>query len=117
MVVMTARPGRIAAEIRIDAPEPRDESFRTSAEYAGYCREVSNALAPSYAGQSGMSAPQPPSALAGCRAVDSRAVRLVRILLPIVVLAARRRGMGTRGAAQQYPALCAAGPGGGVARR
>jgi len=50
-VVMTARPGRIAAEIRIDAPEPRTEDFRTSPAYAGYCREVSNALAPSYAGQ------------------------------------------------------------------
>ncbi|HTB03500.1 MAG TPA: ABC transporter ATP-binding protein [Bradyrhizobium sp.] len=51
IVVMTARPGRIAAEIRIDAPEPRTEDFRTSPAYAGYCREVSNALAPSYAGQ------------------------------------------------------------------
>jgi NitT/TauT family transport system ATP-binding protein len=51
VVVMTARPGRIAAEINIDAPEPRGEEFRTSADYAGYCREVSNALAPSYSGQ------------------------------------------------------------------
>ncbi len=51
VVVMTARPGRIAAEIRIDAQEPRGEEFRTSAEYAFYCREVSNALAPSYSGQ------------------------------------------------------------------
>jgi NitT/TauT family transport system ATP-binding protein len=46
VVVMTARPGRIGAQFRIDAPEPRDEDFRTSAEYAGYCRTVSNALAP-----------------------------------------------------------------------
>jgi NitT/TauT family transport system ATP-binding protein len=53
VVVMTARPGRIGAEFRIDAPEPRAEDFRTSAEYAGYCREVSNALAPSYSGQPG----------------------------------------------------------------
>jgi NitT/TauT family transport system ATP-binding protein len=53
VVVMTARPGRIGAEFRIDAPEPRAEDFRTSAEYAGYCREVSNALAPSYSGQAG----------------------------------------------------------------
>jgi NitT/TauT family transport system ATP-binding protein len=50
---MTARPGRIGAEFRIDAPEPRAEDFRTSAEYAGYCRQVSNALAPSYSGQPG----------------------------------------------------------------
>jgi NitT/TauT family transport system ATP-binding protein len=52
VVVMTSRPGRLSAEIRIDAPEPRTEEFRTSADYAGYCREVSNALAPSYSGLS-----------------------------------------------------------------
>jgi NitT/TauT family transport system ATP-binding protein len=51
VVVMTARPGRIGAEFRIDAPEPRDEDFRTSVEYAGYCRTVSNALAPQRQGQ------------------------------------------------------------------
>ena len=44
VIVLTARPGRIFAEHRIDAPEPRDESFRTSAPYAGFCREVSAAL-------------------------------------------------------------------------
>jgi NitT/TauT family transport system ATP-binding protein len=53
VVVMTSRPGRFSAEIRIDAPEPRGEEFRTSAEYAGYCRTVSSALVPSYAGQPG----------------------------------------------------------------
>jgi NitT/TauT family transport system ATP-binding protein len=53
VVVMTPRPGRISAEIRIDAPEPRDEDFRTSAEYAAYCREVSHALTPSESGQPG----------------------------------------------------------------
>ncbi len=51
VIVMSARPGRIGAEFRIDAPEPRAEDFRTSPEYAGYCRQVSGALAPSYAGQ------------------------------------------------------------------
>ena len=50
VIVMTSRPGKIRAEFRIDAPEPRDEEFRTSADYAGYCRMVSNALAPSYFG-------------------------------------------------------------------
>src|SRR5258708_4838265 len=45
IVVMTPRPGRVFAEIAIDAPYPRDESFRTSAEYAGYCRKTSEALA------------------------------------------------------------------------
>ena len=51
VLVMTARPGRLASESRIATVEPRGEAFRTSAEYAGYCREVSGALAPSYAGQ------------------------------------------------------------------
>src|SRR5580658_9946374 len=52
VVVMTSRPGRIAAEIDVETPEPRNEEFRTSADYAGYCRRVSNALAPAYSGQS-----------------------------------------------------------------
>ena len=45
VVVMTPRPGRVFAEIAIDAPYPRDEKFRTSAEYAALCRRVSEALA------------------------------------------------------------------------
>jgi NitT/TauT family transport system ATP-binding protein len=44
IVVMTPRPGRVFAEFTIDAPYPRTESFRTSADYAGYCRLVSEAL-------------------------------------------------------------------------
>ncbi len=52
VIVMTSRPGRLSAELRIDTTEPRGEEFRTSAAYAGYCREVSNALAPSYPGRS-----------------------------------------------------------------
>jgi NitT/TauT family transport system ATP-binding protein len=54
VVVMTARPGRLSTEIAIETREPRDEEFRTSAEYADYCRRVSAALAPSYAGQSAL---------------------------------------------------------------
>ena len=50
-----AVPGKVlnqlAAEFRIDAPEPRSEEFRTSADYAGLCRKVSAALAPAYEGQ------------------------------------------------------------------
>ena len=53
VIVMSSRPGRLKAEFRIDAPEPRDEDFRTSADYAGYCRMVSKALAPPDPGQSG----------------------------------------------------------------
>jgi NitT/TauT family transport system ATP-binding protein len=44
IVVMTPRPGRVFTEIVIDAPYPRDERFRTSADYAGHCRTVSEAL-------------------------------------------------------------------------
>ena len=54
VLVMTQRPGRIGAEIKIETPEPRGEEFRTSAEYAHFCREVSAALAPSYSGQSAL---------------------------------------------------------------
>ncbi len=44
VVVMTPRPGRVAEEFRITAPEPRDEEFRTSPGYVAHCRDVSNAL-------------------------------------------------------------------------
>jgi NitT/TauT family transport system ATP-binding protein len=44
VVVMTSRPGRVSAEFRIDTAEPRGEDFRTSAEYAAYCRDVSARL-------------------------------------------------------------------------
>jgi NitT/TauT family transport system ATP-binding protein len=44
IVVMTPRPGRVFTEIAIPAPYPRDERFRTSADYAGYCRQVAEAL-------------------------------------------------------------------------
>ena len=44
IVLMTPRPGRVFADIAIPAPYPRDERFRTSPEYAGYCRTVSEAL-------------------------------------------------------------------------
>jgi NitT/TauT family transport system ATP-binding protein len=35
----------VFAELAIDAPFPRDEGFRTSPEYARWCRTVSQALA------------------------------------------------------------------------
>lgn len=44
IVVMSARPGRIAQEIVIDAPYPRDAAFRASADYAAACVRVSQAL-------------------------------------------------------------------------
>jgi NitT/TauT family transport system ATP-binding protein len=50
IVVMTPRPGRVFADIPSPAPYPRDERFRTSADYAGYCRVVSEALAQAMGG-------------------------------------------------------------------
>ena len=44
IIVMTPRPGRVFAELAIEAPYPRDEGFRTSAEYAAYCRRASETL-------------------------------------------------------------------------
>jgi NitT/TauT family transport system ATP-binding protein len=45
IVVMTPRPGRVFTELAIDAPHPRDQRFRTSAEYGAFCRRASEALA------------------------------------------------------------------------
>jgi NitT/TauT family transport system ATP-binding protein len=45
IVVLTPRPGRVFTEIPIPAPYPRDENFRTSAEYGALCRQVAKALA------------------------------------------------------------------------
>src|SRR6266700_4887634 len=45
IIVMTPRPGRVFAELEVDAPYPRDSNFRTSAEYAAHCRRTSEALA------------------------------------------------------------------------
>jgi len=45
VIVLTPRPGRISAEFTIEAAQPRTEEFRTSADYAARCRDVSQALA------------------------------------------------------------------------
>jgi len=44
IVVMAARPGRVVADLEIDAPYPRGEAFRTSTPYNEYCRQTSDAL-------------------------------------------------------------------------
>jgi NitT/TauT family transport system ATP-binding protein len=44
IVVMAARPGRVIADLPIDAPYPRSNDFRTSAAYVSYYREVSGWL-------------------------------------------------------------------------
>jgi NitT/TauT family transport system ATP-binding protein len=43
-VVMAARPGRVMADLDNVAPYPRDDLFRTSAEYAKLCRTTSETL-------------------------------------------------------------------------
>jgi NitT/TauT family transport system ATP-binding protein len=45
IVVMAARPGRVFGELAVEAPYPRDQNFRTSAEYAAFCRRASQMLA------------------------------------------------------------------------
>jgi NitT/TauT family transport system ATP-binding protein len=44
VVVMAARPGRVVKELKVDAPYPRHEDFRTSPEYSAHCRAASDAL-------------------------------------------------------------------------
>lgn len=53
IVVMAARPGRVVADLEIDAPYPRDDDFRTSTVYNDHCRRVSAALHDAMAGRSG----------------------------------------------------------------
>ena len=45
IAVMSARPGRITREIRVEASGPRGVAFRTSPEYGALCRLASAALA------------------------------------------------------------------------
>jgi NitT/TauT family transport system ATP-binding protein len=45
IAVLTSRPGRIAADLRVDLPQPRERAVRTSPEYASMCETVSAALA------------------------------------------------------------------------
>lgn len=44
IVVFSARPGRIVADLPIGEPYPRGEEFRTSARYGELCRHASQAL-------------------------------------------------------------------------
>jgi NitT/TauT family transport system ATP-binding protein len=44
IVVMAARPGRVVAEIPVDGPVARDESFRSTPLYSDLCRQTSEAL-------------------------------------------------------------------------
>jgi NitT/TauT family transport system ATP-binding protein len=44
IVVISARPGRVVSDLRIAAPYPRDETFRTSPAYHEFCRMTSAEL-------------------------------------------------------------------------
>jgi NitT/TauT family transport system ATP-binding protein len=44
VIVMAARPGRIAAELAVPGPAPRPPGYRTSAPYAAQCRTAAEAL-------------------------------------------------------------------------
>ena len=44
IAVMTSRPGRIAADLPIELPQPRERTLRASPGYAAICAKVSNAL-------------------------------------------------------------------------
>ncbi len=45
ILVMTKRPGRIAADLAIDLPETRDNALRLTEQYADNCRMISRRLA------------------------------------------------------------------------
>jgi NitT/TauT family transport system ATP-binding protein len=45
IAVMTARPGRISADLAVDLPQPRTRATRTSPDYAALCERVSASLA------------------------------------------------------------------------
>ncbi|WP_241646152.1 ABC transporter ATP-binding protein [Rosenbergiella metrosideri] len=44
VIMMAARPGRVVEDIAIDAPFPRDEQFRVSADFAHYAQQLQTSL-------------------------------------------------------------------------
>ena len=44
VIVMAARPGRVIADVAINAPGPRDDAFRISAPFMAYCKTLSDYL-------------------------------------------------------------------------
>jgi NitT/TauT family transport system ATP-binding protein len=45
VAVLTSRPGRIAADLPVALPQPRDRSLRTNPAYGAMCERVSASLA------------------------------------------------------------------------
>jgi NitT/TauT family transport system ATP-binding protein len=44
IVIMAARPGRVAADLAMETPWPREESWRTSPEFSAQAQRVSDVL-------------------------------------------------------------------------
>lgn len=53
VVVMAARPGRVIADVPIETAGSRDDSFRVSTEFIGYCRVLSEHLVRANRGERG----------------------------------------------------------------
>jgi NitT/TauT family transport system ATP-binding protein len=51
LLVMSARPGRVIADLRIDLPYPRHSDLRLTPAYAEHCGRASAALESGYAGR------------------------------------------------------------------
>jgi NitT/TauT family transport system ATP-binding protein len=51
ILIMAPRPGRVVREIAVDAPYPRDMTFRTSAGYGSLARTASDALMAAMGGE------------------------------------------------------------------
>ena len=56
VLVMAARPGRVVAELAIDAPYPRPPGFRHSPAFTDACRRLGDALAAAHAAEGAPSA-------------------------------------------------------------
>jgi NitT/TauT family transport system ATP-binding protein len=44
VLVMSPRPGRIAAELVVDEPHPREDGFRVSARFAQLCARLQDEM-------------------------------------------------------------------------
>jgi NitT/TauT family transport system ATP-binding protein len=51
ILIMAPRPGRVVKEITVEAPYPRDLTFRTSPEYGAHARAASDALMAAMGGE------------------------------------------------------------------
>ena len=97
ILVMTPCPGRVSAEVAIEAPYPRDARFRTSADYAGYCRRVSEALASAMGQNTTIMCPKPTMTMRtpdsserrASAGIETRPRRelVLRVVLPVAFLA------------------------------